>query len=316
LPAGRSDIRVGVREHLISFATGLGASDRAALQSLVPLAGAVGAGTIFSLFAGTRRGAALRVFEVFAIVVVLTSAALTAALSIDLLHANQPMSNKDLTQTAMPLVIATLLLVVISVFNRVNDSFNRALVLLPVALVALFAAAELVVSSWSVDPGSAVWVVMLIFLVGIALSLVGWGLDRYNERSDRSAEQSRVRRLVKLGYVPTAISLGPALPTVGGNALGLTGWARGGAKLLGHQDAERLRDLVRSRWEALAAGEAAGPIGNLILLDIELEHWARSLRGSARVRFKLLRPQGKEQEQTVEVAANADHLFDVSELVE
>jgi hypothetical protein len=102
------------------LATALGASDRAALQSLIPLAGAVGAGTIFSLFAGTRRGAALRVFEVFAIVAVLTAAALTAATAIDLLHANEAISNRELTQTAMPLVIATLLLVVVSVFNRVS----------------------------------------------------------------------------------------------------------------------------------------------------------------------------------------------------
>lgn len=67
MPAGRSGIRPGVNAHLL-FATSLGAGDRAALQSLVPLAGAVGAVTIFSLFAGTRRGAALRVFEVFALV--------------------------------------------------------------------------------------------------------------------------------------------------------------------------------------------------------------------------------------------------------
>jgi hypothetical protein len=34
-----------------------------------------------------------------------------------------------------------------------------------------------VISSWSVDPGSAIWVVMLIFFAGLALSLVGWGVD-------------------------------------------------------------------------------------------------------------------------------------------
>jgi hypothetical protein len=143
-----------VNAHLV-LATHLGPSDRAALQSLIPLAGAVGAGTIFSLFAGTRRGAALRVFEVFAIVAVLTAAALTAALAIDLLHANEAISNRDLTQTAMPLIIATLLLVVVSVFNRVNESFDRALVLLPMVAVAIAAAAESVISSWSIDPGWA-----------------------------------------------------------------------------------------------------------------------------------------------------------------
>jgi hypothetical protein len=315
LPAGRSGIRPGVNAHLL-LATALGPSDRAALQSLIPLAGAVGAGTIFSLFAGSRRGAALRVFEVFAIVAVLTAAASTAAIAIDLLHADQAISNRDLTQTAMPLVIATLLLVVVSVFNRVNESFDRALVLLPMVGLAIFAAAELVISSWSVDPGSAIWVVMLIFLVGIALSLFGWGVDRYNRRSERRTQQGQVSRLVKLGYVPIPIAVVPALPVVTEEDPPLTGWARDGAKLLGYRGAERLRDLVSARWDALAAGEAAGPVGDSILLDIYVEHWARTVHRPARMQVKLLRLDEKEQEQTVELAANADGLFDVSGLVD
>ncbi len=314
MPAERSDIRPGVRDQLFAAAE-LGASDRAALQSLIPLAGAVGAGTIFSLFAGTRRGAALRVFEIFAIVAVLTAAASTAAIAIDLLHADQPISNRDLTQTAMPLVIATLLLVVVSVFNRVNESFDRVLVLLPMVAVAIFAAAELAISSWSVDPGSAIWVVMLIFLVGLALSLIGWGVDRHSQGSGRRTQQGRVRRLVKLGYTPTAIALSPDLPTVTAGAPGLSGWKRGDATLLDYEDAERLRDFVRARWDALADGEAAGPVGPTILLDVHLEHWVRNLRGSAELSVTLLSPRAKEPEQRIELPRNADRLFDISRIV-
>lgn len=276
MPAERSDIRPGVQDQLFAAAA-LSASDRAALQSLIPLAGAVGAGTIFSLFAGTRRGAALRVFEIFAIVAVLTAAASTAAIAIDLLHADQAISNRDLTQTAMPLVIATLLLVVVSVFNRVNESFDRVLVLLPMVAVAIFAAAELAISSWSVDPGSAIWVVMLIFLVGLALSLIGWGVDRHSQGSGRRTQQGRVRRLVKLGYTPTGIELAPVLPTAAAGGPGLSGWKRGDSTLLDYEDAGRLRDFVRARWDALADGGAAGPVGETILLDVHLEHWFRNL---------------------------------------
>jgi hypothetical protein len=309
MPAERCGIRAGVKEHLLS------PSDRAALQSLVPLAGAVGAGTIFSLFAGTRRGAGLRVFEVFAIVAVLTAAASTAAIAIDLLHADEAITNRDLTQTAMPLVIATLLLVVVSVFNRVNESFDRAMVLLPMVALAIFAAAELAISSWSVDPGSAIWVVMLIFLLGLALSLVGWGLDRFNRHSDRGTQQKRIGRLVDRGYVPTEITLIPALPMLGTDAPVLAGWERDGAKLLDYEDAERLRDQVRSRWEALASGDARGPVGSTILLDLRLEHWIRNLRGSAGLRAELLRPQEKEKRRKIEWVVNDDGLFDVSDLV-
>jgi hypothetical protein len=49
VPAGRSGIRPGVNLHPL-FAAALGASDRAALQSLIPLASGLGAGTIFGLF--------------------------------------------------------------------------------------------------------------------------------------------------------------------------------------------------------------------------------------------------------------------------
>ena len=62
VPAERFGIRLGVKEHLLAVAW-LGTSDRAALQSLIPLAGAVGAGTIFSLFCrhpARRRAAGLR----------------------------------------------------------------------------------------------------------------------------------------------------------------------------------------------------------------------------------------------------------------
>ena len=68
----------------------------------------------------------------------------------------------------MPLVVATLLLVVVSVFNRVNESFDRALVLLPLVCLAIVVAAE---SGRSRRGASArarsIWIVPLIFVVGL-----------------------------------------------------------------------------------------------------------------------------------------------------
>lgn len=51
-----------MKQHLLSD------GDRAALQALVPLAGALGVGTIFALFFGGRRKSGIAVFELFAIV--------------------------------------------------------------------------------------------------------------------------------------------------------------------------------------------------------------------------------------------------------
>ncbi len=305
-----------MREQLISFATTtLSEGDRAALQGLIPLAGAVGAGTIFSLFAGGRRGTGFKVFEVFAIIAVLTAAALTAALAIDQLHANEAITNHVLTQTAMPLVIATLLLVVISVFERFDGSWERVLILLPFLVVAIYAAALLVLTSWSVSPGGAIRLVVAIFGIGLALTALGWAADHYELRFGRKAQQNRVRRLAKLGYAPARVSLAPALPRIGEDAPAVSAWTKGGAMLLDYEGAERLRDLVRGRWQSLAAGEAEGAIGDSILLDVHLQHWVRRIRGQARLSVTVLRPNAKEQEQTIDLPGDEHRLYDISRLV-
>ena len=85
MPAERSDIRGEVKEHLFAVAE-LSASDRAALQSLIPLASGLGVGTIFGLFFVGRRRASFAVFESIAIVAVLVAVATTAYYSIALLH--------------------------------------------------------------------------------------------------------------------------------------------------------------------------------------------------------------------------------------
>ena len=60
------------------------------------------------------------------------------------------------------------------------------------------------------------------------LAGAGWATDRYNLRAGRGCSRTRIRRLVKLGYVPTAgHRCEPALPRVDGEErLRLTGWIR------------------------------------------------------------------------------------------
>jgi hypothetical protein len=120
LPAGRSDIRAGMNLHL--FATALSDSDRAALQSLIPLTSGLGAGTIFGLFFVGRRQAGFAVFESIAIVSVLVAVSTTAYYSIALLHRDTAISNQELVETAMPLLVAAVLLILISIVARLRGA--------------------------------------------------------------------------------------------------------------------------------------------------------------------------------------------------
>src|SRR6201999_156110 len=142
VPAGRSGIRPGGNAHPL-LATALGASDRAALQSLIPLASGLGAGTIFGLFFVGRRRAGFAVFEAVAIVAVLVCVGTTAYYAIALLHRDTAITTKELVATAVPLLIAAVLLILISVVARLRGATQRMSVLLPLVLVALVATIEL-----------------------------------------------------------------------------------------------------------------------------------------------------------------------------
>ncbi len=140
----------------------LSAGDRAALQGLIPLAGALGAGTIFALFfGGRRRGSGVAVFELCAIVAVLASVGMTAYLAISLLHQDMAISDRDLTQTAMPLIFAVILLVLVSAVARLPGSLERILLVLPLGLMAGLVAAWFAISSWSFSPEDAMLTALL-----------------------------------------------------------------------------------------------------------------------------------------------------------
>jgi hypothetical protein len=170
----------------------LNPSDRAALQGLIPLAGALGAGTIFALFfGGRRRGSGIAVFELFAIVAVLAAVGTTAYLAIGLLHANEAISDHILTQTAMPLVFAVFLLVLVSVLSRLPGSAKRIFSLLPLILIAGAVAAWLAGSAWSFGPEETAVMAALILGVGGLAAVLAWGGERLDSRWERGLEQSR-----------------------------------------------------------------------------------------------------------------------------
>jgi hypothetical protein len=316
LPAGRSGIRAGVREHLISLATTLSASDRAALQSLIPLASGLGAGTIFGLFFVGRRRAGFAVFEAIAIVAVLVSVAATAYYAIALLHRDTAITNRELVETAVPLVIAAVLLILISVVARLRGATQRITVLLPLVLVAVVATVELGSSGIAIEPGAAPVVALVILAGGAGFGALGALIDSRARRAARRAEHGRLLLLGGRGYTAAEAALAVALPRLPGEsaAPSVDVWRRGEATFIDGPGASRLREAVDDRWQALAEGEAHGAVGATVLLEVETSGGGRR-EPPTELRLATLRPGAEPPRRTATLAANADGLFDVTDLV-
>jgi len=290
--------------------------DRAALQALVPLAGALGAGTIFALFFGGRRRAGLAVFELFTIVAVLTAVGSTAYFSIALLHQNEAITGHDLTQTATPLLVAAVLLVFVSVFARLPGSFTRVITLLPLALVAIVIAALLAGNTWFAQPESVVPLAGAILAVGALIGVLAWGAERADIGWDRRWERRRLTRLYAQDYMPEEQPLRVALPRPDGReqAMEISCWTRKGRTYLDLPTGWHLRSEVHRLWREQAVGEARPPAGSVILLRTQI--WPRIpfLRKEARLGFHLLELSRGGKTRLVELEPNDEGVFDVTEL--
>jgi hypothetical protein len=317
VPAGRSGIRPGVNAHLV-LATHLGASDRAALQSLIPLASGLGAGTIFGLFFVGRRRAGFAVFEAITIVAVLVAVSTTAYYCIALLHRDTAMSNKELVETALPLVVALVLLIVMSIVARLRGATQRIVVVLPLVLVAVVAAIELASSGVALEPTAAPVVALVILAAGAAFGALGTLVDARARREARRTEHDRLALLTGRGYVAAEARLALALPRLVGESgtdgrLPLDIWRRGVSSFIDGPGAKRLREEVDARWQSLAAGEAHGAIGPFVLLEVESTGGRRGTPNE--LRLDTLRPGTATPRRTARLHPNGDGLFDVTDLV-
>jgi hypothetical protein len=299
-----------MKQHLLSD------GDRAALQALVPLAGALGVGTIFALFFGGRRKSGIAVFELFAIVAVLTAAGSTAYFSVSLLHQNEAITSHELTQTATPLVVAAFLLVFVSVFARLPGSLTRIITLLPLAIAGVVIAALLSSSTWSVGPENASLVALAMLAVGALVGVAAWLVDRLDIGRAGRAEQRRLSRLYAAGYAPAEKAPRFALPKADpvSTTAELACWERKDKSYLDLPSWLRLRDEAGSRWRALSAGEARPPSGAAILTDIKVGFRVPGSQGQSTVRVSLLEPSRGSEPRVRELRANEDGLFDVTDL--
>jgi hypothetical protein len=294
----------------------LGASDRAALQSLIPLAGALGAGTIFALFIGGRRKAGFAVFEVFAIAAVLAAVGTTVYFCLALLHANEPVSDRELTETATPLIVAVFLLLFISVFSRLQGSVERVIAIGPLLLIGIALGAFLASSTWTAQPEDTYLVALLILAVGMLLGLFAWGLDRVYASWERDLHLNLLKRLAGRGYQPEERRLSISIPArdAGPAGLALSCWTRKGRTFLDSTGAARLAAVVSERWHAVGSGEARAPTSATIILAAKAKRgfpifWLRRA-----LRISTFSTADGGSERVAELEANDDGLFDVTDL--
>jgi hypothetical protein len=316
VPAGRCGIRAGVNLHLL-LAAALGASDRAALQSLIPLASGLGAGTIFGLFFVGRRRAGFAVFEAIAIVAVLVSVSTTAYYCIALLHRDTAITNAELVETAVPLLVAAVLLILISIVARLHGATQRIVVVLPLVLVAVVATIEVASSGVALEPGAAPVVALVILAAGAAFGALGTLVDGRALRAARRAEHDRLALLSGRGYALAEGRLAAVVPLLEGEAAApaIDVWRRGESTFIDGPGAARLRDAVDQRWQSLAAGEARGAIGPLVLLEVEPAGGPRRAAMPTELRLATLRPGTPTPRRTARLVANGDGLFEITDLL-
>jgi hypothetical protein len=295
----------------------LNPSDRAALQGLIPLAGALGAGTIFALFfGGRRRGSGIAVFELFAIVAVLVSVGTTAYLSIALLHANEAIGDRELTQTATPLIFAVFLLVLVSVLGRLPGSTMRIFSVLPLVIVAGATAAWLASSAWSFEPEETVLMAALILGIGGLTALLAWGGDRLDAHWERGTAHRRFVELSVAGYRVAERELRLALPDDEQDSETplLSCWIRKDKVYLGSMACQQLRNRTTARWDRVAEDKGKMPNGAAVLTRVFVSHYMAGLVRTRTARFWIFQPSTDEEPQVHELEANDDGLFDVTEL--
>lgn len=297
----------GVKEHALN------ADNRAALQSLVPLASALGAGTIFGLFFGGKKRAGFAVFEVFAMVSVLVAVGSTAYLAIALLRSGEAITDSDLTQTATPLILGAFLLVFISILGRLPGSFERLLLLVPLAFgAAVIAALIVVLSAWKTDPAHASLVALLVLVVGGVLGLLTAWLDRMDLSFDRRIGYNRMVRLTGAGYLSEwrALALGLPATTAEEERPMISCWVQRGRVYLDTDALRRLRTEADAGWDAHARSQAPAPSGARSLLRVKVGIWLPLIRPR---RAQLVTLESREQ-RSHDLSPNEDGLFDVTAL--
>jgi hypothetical protein len=107
----------------------------------------------------------------------------------------------------------------------------------------------------------------------------------------------------------------PSLPEpyTGAEPLSLVCWSKKNRLYLNNASAYRLRDEARQRWAEFEEGKARAPMGQLILMDIDLSYRFPSWPPAFRMTISVYE-RGEEETEVRTLEADAMRLFDVTGL--
>ena len=300
-----------MKEHVLN------PNDRAALQSLVTLAGTVGIGTVFGLAVVGRRRTALTPFAIFTAASVFVLAGATAVIAINLLHDGQALGDHELAQTATPLIIAGWLLILVTAFTRIAEWVSDFGVLFPLAGLAVVAALAVGSSTLTAEPNEALEIAIRILAVGAALAVLLWAAERYLDRGSRRSRYRNLVELARLGFVPAEAPLRLSLPGGGGSgeALRVSGWERKGRFHLDTVGAIELAKLVRARWDELRDPQVSLPSGEPILVEVTPPSTLRLLVRKSDLVVLAFHPADGGDERRLPFPRKEAGTYDLTELV-
>ena len=305
-----------MKEHLLD------ANNRTAFQGLIAAAVALGigallAGNLFDRSGARDRDVGLTVFEVFAVVAILTASFMTAFFSIGYLHAGEAVSDAQFGEVGAPLVVSLALLVLLRAAAKFSALPGGVGSHAPTAAVTVFAAVSvaIMVSYLASKPEYIVPGGGVILVAG---ALLGWcflKIERFWLNGGRRAAQGRIASLGANGYEPTETSLIPAFPEFPfkEGPLKIVCWSRKERSYLDQTECRRLRAELNKRWAALAAGEAVPPLQDLILTRVELKPrflpWPPKL-----ILIVETSKRGEQRSRPHTLQANDAGLFDITDL--
>lgn len=300
----------GVKQHVLD------PNDRAALQSLVTLAGTVGIGTVFGLaFAGHRR-TPLTLFAIFAAASVFVLAGATAVIAINILHDGQALGNHELAQAATPLIIAGWLLILVTACTRIADLIGGLGTLFPLAGLGIVAALEVGSSSLTAEPDEALEIAIRIIAVGVALAILLWVGERYLNRGSRRSRYKHLVRFATAGFVPAEAPLRLSLPRSGGDqSPKLDGWRRKGRFHVDTEGALELAKLVRQRWNTAHQERATLTGREPILVEVIAPTTWRLLLRKKDLIVHAFRPAGGGEKRVTRIPRGELGTYDVTDLV-
>lgn len=300
----------------------LDVGNRVALESLISFAGPLFVGSLLAGWFLQRKGrreqdVGVTVFEVFAISASLAMSALAIYVCVYALGSEEAIDDSVVTGVATLVVLSSVLLVLLMGVARFSSLLGGIWTHLSTLSVTLVTAVTVGVSVVLLSPGSEFIIpgAALILAGGAALAWLFLKIERRSITGGRNAIQKRVMSLSANDYRPKEAMVLLSLPEshTSPMPLSLVCWSKKGRSYLDHAACRHLRDEARQRWDKFKEGEARAPLGQPVLMDIDLRYRFLSWPPTSRLTLSIYE-EGEEDAKSRTIEANEMGLFDITGL--